>query len=204
MDNTKRKKSKGHGCLGFGITFIAAAVAVFCVLLFATDVLDGLKYKVLGIFYQQSYTDEVEASAEEFNVDENLTYAVIRTESGFREDVVSRAGAVGLMQLMPETFAWLQEKLDGEVKYTAEDLKDPAVNIRYGTYYLSYLTGLYGDVETALAAYNAGTTNVDRWLSDSEYSDDGKTLKSIPYSETAKYVKKVTDAWEKYRNIYGE
>ena len=50
----------------------------------------------------------------------------------------------------------------------------------------------------------AGTTNVDRWLSDSEYSDDGKTLKSIPYSETAKYVKKVTDAWEKYRNIYGE
>lgn len=203
MENRKRKKEKGHGCLGFGITLVIVVIAIFCILLFATNVLDGLKYKVLSLFYQQHYTAEVEASAKEFDVDENLIYAVIYTESGFREDVVSNAGAVGLMQLMPDTFTWLQEKLDGEVRYTADDLKDPAVNIRYGVYYLSYLTRLYGDVPTALAAYNAGTTNVDKWLSDSDYSDDGKTLSAIPYSETEKYVKKVTDAWDIYEKIYG-
>lgn len=203
MDNNRRqqKKSGGHGCLGFGIVFVLAVIAVFCILFFATDVLDGAKYKIYGLFYQRQYTAEVEASSKEFNMDEDLIYAVIHTESGFREDVESHAGAVGLMQLMPDTFTWLQEKLDGSVAYTAGDLKIPAVNIRYGTYYLSYLTDLYGDTRTALAAYNAGAANVNDWLSDAAYSSDGRTLSDIPYAETKKYVDKVMHALEIYEII---
>lgn len=203
MENNRRRKSKGHGCLGGGITFVIVAFAIFCVLFFTTDVMNGPKYKLYGLFYQQKYTAEVDAAAKEFGVEDNLIYAVIHTESGFREDVESHAGAVGLMQLMPDTFTWLQEKLDGEVRYTQSDLKTPAVNIRYGTYYLSYLIALYGDTGTAVAAYNAGAANVDKWLSDSSYSQDGKTLTDIPYKETKNYVKKVIRAREMYENIYG-
>ena len=195
-------RRRGHGCLG-GILVGIAVIAVFCVLLYATNTFNGLKLNIYKLFYQQEYTAEVEAACKEFGVDENLVYAVIHTESGFREDVVSHAGAVGLMQLMPETFTWLQEKLDGDVVYSDEALKDPAVNIRYGVYYLSYLTGLYGDVPTALAAYNAGTSNVDHWLEDALYSSNGRTLSVIPYDETEKYVKKVTKAREIYEKVYG-
>ena len=202
MENKRRRKKKKSGCLT-GVIVAIAAIARFCVLLFTTNWFNGLKFKVLSLFYPQTYSEEVQASAKEFSVDENLIYAVIYTESGFRADAESGAGAVGLMQLMPETFTWLQERLDGEVVYSEDALKTPSVNIRYGTYFLSYLLEQYSDVPTALAAYNAGTTNVDRWLSDSAYSSDGKTLDDIPYDETRNYVKKVTDVRKKYENIYG-
>ena len=196
------KKSRGHGCLGFGITLSIVVIALICVLMFTTNVLNGPKYKILSMIYQKHYTAEVEAAAKEFDMDENLIYAVIRTESGFDENAESHAGAVGLMQLMPDTFSWLQEHKDGQVIYTDEALRIPEINIRYGTYYLSYLKDLYGDIPTAVAAYNAGASAVDSWLSDPTYSDDGKTLKKIPYDETEKYVKKVTHAWDRYQKIY--
>ena len=196
------KKRRGHGCLGFGITLSIVVIALICVLMFTTNVLNGPKYKILSMIYQKQYTAEVEAAAKEFDMDENLIYAVIRTESGFDENAESHAGAVGLMQLMPDTFSWLQEHKDGQVIYTDEALRIPEINIRYGTYYLSYLKELYGDIPTAVAAYNAGASAVDSWLSDPTYSDDGKTLKKIPYDETEKYVKKVTHAWDRYQKIY--
>lgn len=198
----RRRKGKGHGCLGFGIVFLLLAAAIISILLLTTDVFNAPKNKVLSLIYQRRYTAEVEAAAKEFDLDESLIYAVIRTESGFDEDVESHAGAIGLMQLMPETFTWLQEHKDGQVIYTDDALKVPEVNIRYGSYYLSYLTELYGDTSTALAAYNAGTTNVDEWLKNPDYSSDGKTLSEIPYSETKSYVKKVTHAQDRYRTIY--
>lgn len=198
----RRQKSKGHGCLGFGVTLGVALIALICVLMFTTNVFNGPKYKILSMIYQKQYTDEVEAAAKEFDMDESLIYAVIRTESGFDENAESHAGAMGLMQLMPDTFSWLQEHKDGQVIYTDEALRIPEINIRYGTYYLSYLKDLYGDIPTAIAAYNAGAATVDSWLSDPAYSDDGKTLKEIPYAETEKYVKKVTHAWDRYQKIY--
>ena len=197
-----RKKNRGHGCLGFGITVSLLAIAIIAVLLVPTDVLNGPKYKVLSLIYQRRYTAEVEAAAKEFDVDESLIYAVIRTESGFDQNAESHAGAVGLMQLMPDTFTWLQEHKDGQVIYTDDALYIPEINIRYGTYYLSYLTDLYGDVPTALAAYNGGTANVDNWLKDPDYSTDGKTLTEIPYPETRNYVKKVAHAQDRYQKIY--
>ena len=176
-------------------------------LLLAAAVLMGCAYAGINTlkrrFYPRSYSEYVEKYCAVYEIDPNLAYAVIHTESGFNSHAVSHLGACGLMQLMPETFTWLQERLDGEVVYSEDALKTPSVNIRYGTYFLSYLLEQYSDVPTALAAYNAGTTNVDRWLSDSAYSSDGKTLDDIPYDETRNYVKKVTDVRKKYENIYG-
>lgn len=197
------RQKKGHGCL---IAVIASVLSVvlIAVLIFATGFSEQITYRVKGWFYPQQYTAEVKAASEEFDVDRNLIYAVIHTESHFREEAESDAGAVGLMQLMPDTFTWLQQNLDGEVRYTEEDLKDPAVNIRYGTYYLSYLEDRYTSSYTAIAAYNAGFANVDGWLEDPAYSSDGVTLDDIPYPETKRYVEKVSGAWQEYEKLYGD
>lgn len=200
-----RRETRGHGILGFTLTLILilgvfAGYSIF----FTGDNMDGIKGKVYGFIYPQKYAALVEENAAAFSVDKDLIYAVIRTESGFRPEVESHAGAIGLMQLMPSTFDWLQEKLDGEVIYTVNRLTEPEINVRYGTYYLSVLLEKYdGSTATAAAAYNAGTSNVDGWLADSACSSDGRTLTKIPYKETESYVKKVEHAMDMYKKIYG-
>lgn len=203
MAHFEKTGKKGHGCCGGILGLFLAFSAILLVLSFTTDMLDSVKYSIMGRFYKQEYSEYVTEYADKYDVDEALVYAVIRTESGFREDVKSSAGAVGLMQIMPDTFKWLQEKESGSVKYGADKLTDPEINIRYGTYYLSYLLSHYnGNEELAIAAYNAGMTNVDKWLKDERYSEDGESLKKIPYKETAKYVKRVTKTKGVYETLY--
>ena len=146
------------------------------------------------------YQQYVNAAGEEFGVDASVIYAVIYCESNFEADATSSAGAKGLMQMMPATF----QEMQGYLKETHEEdeLFDPAINIRYGTYYLSRLYKRFGNWETAFAAYNAGPTVVSKWLKDEAYSTDGKTLSHIPYSETSHYVKKVSGMVEKYNEYY--
>lgn len=201
-DYFEEKKGRGHGCCGFIFTLFLVLAVIAVILIFSTNLFTGYKNKILGVLYPQKYQEYVTQYAGEYGVEEALVYAVIKTESGFREEVESHAGAVGLMQLMPETFFWLQEKKDGEVTYSSEQLKDPAVNIEYGTYYLSWLLSKYGDEKAALAAYNAGVTNVDSWLSDRAYSTDGKTLSSMPFKETQQYVDRVESTKKMYEDIY--
>ena len=129
----------------------------------------------------------VSAVAEEFDIPAAMILAVIRAESDFRADALSRAGAVGLMQLMPDTFVWLCEELDEP--HAEKDINDPETNIRFGGYYLSYLFEKFGSWRVALAAYNAGEGRVAEWLADPALSSGG-TLRRIPYPETAAYVKK--------------
>ena len=149
------------------------------------------------------YTDYVERYAEQYKVPKSLVYAIIKTESDFKSNAVSSAGAVGLMQLMPSTFKditdnFLYENLDVGMLY------DPETNIRYGVFYLSWLKTFYDNWDCVLAAYNGGLGNVNSWLKDKEYSEDGKTLtvKNIPFKETRNYVKKVNKAEEKYNELY--
>lgn len=135
-----------------------------------------------------------------YGVPEEIVYAVILTESRFQRDAVSRAGACGLMQLMPATYeavAYELDRIPDEIM-----IFDPGTNICCGVYLLSKLYEKYGCWETAFAAYNAGEAAVDSWLSDGRYSDAGR-LTRIPYSETAGYVKKVRCAAESYKKIYG-
>ena len=197
------RETKGHGAIGFLITFVLLLFAGVMVFFFVSDTsYKGVKGKVYSLLYPQEYEQQVKKAAAEFGVEEPLIYAVIRTESGFRPEVESAVGAQGLMQLMPSTFDWLQESLDGEIVYSSDSLADPDINIRYGTYLLSVLLKQYEVRDTAIAAYNAGTSTVDSWLEDTSISPDGKTLTDIPYEETATYVEKVDDAYEMYKRLY--
>lgn len=204
-DRRHSRDTKGHGALGFLITFVLVAFVIVLVIFFLSsdDAFKGAKKKVYSVFYPQKYEQQVQKYAKEFGVEEPLIYSVIRTESGFRPEVVSSAGAMGLMQLMPSTFDWLQQELEGSVTYSSDSLLDPDVNIRYGTYLLSKLLKEHnGDIKTAAAAYNAGTANVQSWLSDGAYSQDGKTLSNIPFDETRTYVDRVSEGYEMYKKIY--
>ena len=151
--------------------------------------------------YPQGYAEYVTVYAEKYGVPENLVYAVIRTESDFESGAISRVEAVGLMQIMPSTFKWLTN--DVLFEHLNEGmLFDPETNIRYGTYYLSYLYDRYGDWELALAAYNGGLGNVDKWLENDAYADGEGGLKKIPFKETKHFVSRVSKAWEKYDKLY--
>ncbi len=137
----------------------------------------------------------VSAAAEEFDVPAAMILALIRAESDFRADALSRAGAMGLTQLMPDTFAWLCVEL--AEPHAADEITDPETNIRFGTYYLSYLFKKFGSWRVALAAYNAGEGRVAEWLSDPALALGG-TLRRIPYPETAAYVKKALEYYVYY------
>ena len=173
---------------------------VVAVLIVASAVLLRMGYRYyVKISYPLVYTEQVTANAERFGLPPSLIYGVIHTESRFDPQAESHAGAKGLMQLMDSTFDWTQSKL-GE---SDGDVFDPDVNIRCGTKLLSFLCGEFEVTETALAAYNAGIGNVRNWLKDSRYSADGKTLHTIPFSETAAYVESVLSAQTMYRTFYG-
>ncbi len=155
--------------------------------------------RFLCFFYPVSYKSSVIQHSRTYGVDEHLVYAVIRAESKFNPDAVSDKGAVGLMQIMEPTGEWVAEKIELE----NPDLKNPDTNIEIGTFYLSYLLDLYrGDTVCALAAYNAGQSTVNGWLSDKKISKNGKTLGSIPYPETRQYVEKVMKNLKWYENLY--
>ena len=129
--------------------------------------------------YPRDYSEYVEQYARQYGVPEAVVYAVIKTESSFSSGAVSDAGAVGLMQIMPDTFNWLmtmtKESLEAGMLY------DPATNIKYGTYYLSYLYLRYNSWDEVFAAYNAGHGNVDEWLEDEQYTNKDGKISHIPF-----------------------
>lgn len=152
--------------------------------------------------YPTKYEEFVLKYAEKYDTDKYLVYAIIRTESYFDPDAVSKKGAVGLMQIMPETGKWAAEKLKIE-NFSEEDLLDAEKNIMIGVWYFKYLTDKFdGDMRLAVSAYNAGPTNVNRWLGDEEHSTDGVTLTNIPFEETKNYERKIMNAYDMYKRIY--
>ncbi len=175
-----------------------------CVVVLAIGVV-VLRYaygKYLKAAYPLKYESIVSMYAEEYDLPPSLIYAVIHTESRFREDAVSHAGAKGLMQLMDTTYEWIQTKFPEEPA-PLERIFEPEINIRCGAKVLDVLHDMFTNTETAIAAYNAGNGTVAKWLNDPAYSSDGETLTHIPYTETQNYVKRVLNAQEQYRTLYG-
>ena len=128
--------------------------------------------------------------------------AIIHAESRFRADAISHAQAMGLMQIMPSTGEWLAE-LMGIDDFTTDQLFDPDKNIRMGSFYIRHLLDINDqDERRALAAYNAGTGNLRRWLNDPELSSDGKTLEHIPFTETRNYVDRVARNQRIYKVLF--
>lgn len=150
--------------------------------------------------YKLAYTEEILASAEEFDLDPYLVCGVIFTESAFRPEARSSVGALGLMQLMPAT--GLEEAGLLEIEGVTEDrLTEPALNIRLGCNYLRKLLDEFGTESVALAAYNAGPGRVRQWLKEYGKKEDGSIL-YIPYPETSKYVGRVQSAKGVYERLY--
>lgn len=147
----------------------------------------------------KKYSKQVSAMAAEYCLDEDLVFAVIRAESNFRADAVSSSGAIGLMQLLPSTAAFMAISAGEE---ETVDLFDAERNIELGCRYLSYLSKKFEDQDTLLAAYNAGEGIVRRWLSDPRYGGGGTMLREIPYRETRSYVKKVKKFYKCYKILY--
>jgi soluble lytic murein transglycosylase len=148
------------------------------------------------------HEDIIRQQARDKGLHPALIAAVIYAESRFRDGQTSRAGAQGLMQLTPATARMIARK-SGGTAFTVRDLGTPQVNIAYGAWYLRYLMGRYAGNETfALAAYNGGEGNVDRWIDAAQRRNEALTIEAIPFSETRTYVQRVQDAEREYRRSY--
>ena len=155
---------------------------------------------LLRVRREQSVLTIAHSASVEFGVPLPMILSVIRVESDFRPDAVSRAGARGLMQLLPDTYSWLCEEKLAPLDH-ADQIDDPFVNVRYGTYYLSYLYDRFGEWRVALAAYNAGEGRVAEWLTDPALTSEG-LLVQIPFAETDAYVQQVLDYYDYYLKKY--
>lgn len=196
----RRRRKKPQPYLG-GIVALGIFLLTFIVLSILVVVIYVNSTKKLGqVLHPTEYDEYVYEYSEAYNIDPSLVFAVIKTESNFDPNAESRVGALGLMQIMPETFEWLQTYKNGEATMGSDYLYEPKVNIEYGCIFLEFLLDKYSNEETAVAAYNAGFGAVDSWLVDENYSTDGQTLYDIPYPETKSYVTKVMLAKNYYEN----
>jgi soluble lytic murein transglycosylase len=156
------------------------------------------------LWYPLEYEDAIRTEAARYDLDPALVAAVINTESGFVPDSHSSQGAVGLMQVLPETARFVARGED-RPSPSPERLQVPAVNIAYGSAYLRYLIDRYGTVPLALAAYNGGETNLTDWLDQARRRGaDLRIPDDIPFSETREFVKRVLDTVPIYRRAYGD
>ena len=165
-------------------------------------VMDETTERVYNRFYPLKYVGLVELAAERWDIPQSVIYGVIHTESGFDENALSHANAIGLMQMTDDTYDWIYF-LRREECPPHDTMGIPAYNIDAGAFLLSWLYKQYGRWDTVYAAYNAGYARVNKWLEDPAISENG-VLINIPINETAQYVKRCTEAEEIYREVYGD
>jgi len=173
--------------------FIAMLVLAAGVLLAVAVVQDAKPGWWERLWYPLRYEQIVRGHARNYELDPALLAAVIYQESKFKADARSSSGAIGLMQLLPDTAQGIALHTGGTA-FRVGDLYDPEINVRYGAWYLRHLMQKYGDERTALAAYNAGQENVDRWR---------RSGREIQFSETRAYVDRVEELKQIYRDAYG-
>jgi soluble lytic murein transglycosylase len=183
------------------LAFLAGAVVLGALL---AAVVTGLGPEaVRELALPLRHDDIIRQQAADKNLDPALIAAVIYEESRFR-DQTSHAGARGLMQITPET-ADAIAKHSGGTRFRHSDLSSPQINISYGAYYLRLLIDHYGGNETlAIAAYNAGIGNVDRWVAEAGGPDSFDQAADIPFPETRAYVENVMDSRKAYREKYAD
>lgn len=155
---------------------------------------------IANFVYPIYYRNSVKQYSTEYDVDEFLVYSIIKAESGHNKDAVSPKGATGLMQIMDSTAIDVMNRL--KIEEDLDRLTDPDFNIRIGTYYVKYLLERYdGNIDKAIAAYNAGLSNADRWQED---ANDEEFLQNIDIKETREYVKRVNQNNTVYEFLYGQ
>ena len=184
----------------YKIVIGTAIMIIIVVILFVL-----FKDKLLKILYPKTYSEIISVYAEEYDVEENLIYAVIKAESNFESQAVSNRDAIGLMQIVEETAIDVAKKnnIDIDTENIEEEILDIDNNINIGTKYLSTLLTQYGNIEVALAAYNAGIGTVNNWIEKQVIQADGSDIENIPYKETNNYVRKILRDYRIYNELYG-
>lgn len=177
---------------------LGTLVAIALIVLVVGSLVSRLQQVASGPALPLQDASVIRTQAAAKGLDPALIAAVIYAETKF-EPRTSSAGALGLMQILPETALYLA-RLSGGSRFTTADLATPAVNVAYGSYYLRYLLNHYdGNEMLAVAAYNAGLANVDRWVAQAGGS---LTVGAIPFPETQAYVERVLEAQREYRATY--
>ena len=198
MARTRRSPSRAHARRvamrrRVALLLTAAAVVGGSAAIMLPEVDDAVQEVTLPLRHE----DIIRQQADDKNLDPSLIAAVIYAESRFR-DATSHAGARGLMQITPQTADEIARR-SGGTQFRQDDLAQPQINISYGSWYLRWLLRRYGENEMlAVAAYNAGTGNVDKWIA----RDPDMLASEIPFGETRHYVAKVLDVREDYERTY--
>ena len=185
-------------------------IAVVCIIVASVAIgfiYDSVMNRAEAKDYPRKYSEFVEKWAKAYGVPEYVVYSVIKAESDFDPNTISSPGAVGLMQILVSEQVNTFEYIAGKVrdKYDPSLHFGPNTNIKYGTYYLSYLYSRFDNWETVFAAYHAGETRVSEWLKNPAHSLNGKTLYNIPKDDAPKtklYVEKVKGYCKAYRRLY--
>ena len=163
--------------------FVIFAISIVILFLFSV---------ILSLFaFPKKYKNHVVAFSEEFGLQKALIYAVIKVESDFNKDAVSKSDALGLMQILPKTAKWIAGELGEE--YNRKNMFEPKTNIKFGCFYLRYLFDKFDEMDIVVCAYNAGEGKVLDWV------ENGKlNREKIDYNETKNYLERV----EKYYGVY--
>ena len=210
--NTRKKKSKA----GEWFAVMFGIAAAFGILILTMSILkrgingsiDEMKEKTEsyipnGFTYPTDYEEYVIKYSNEFEVDPVLVFSVIKVESNFIPTATSNVGARGLMQLMSDAYDWVKFRLEDDSE-SFDDMYDPETNIRYGTYYLSFLMERYDNsIDLTAAAYHCGMGQVDSWLEDGTISAENFKVEDIPEEndQTSHYINKINDAYSAYKEL---
>lgn len=173
----------------------------FLLIVFVLFSLGCLAYYGLSHYiYRLEYTEVVSRYSKEFGVDDALIYAVIKVESNFDPVAVSDAGAIGLMQIIEDSFEWVKKKLNRD-DLSFYDMYTPEHSIRFGCYMMDYLYDKYGSIELAAAAYHSGMTTVDNWIEEGIIDPENVDVSKIQGDRTRHYVVKILRAYKAYNDI---
>lgn len=184
----------------FSLKKFFVLIFIICAGIYAFVNFPSTQKKVL---YPFPYRAEIEKFSRNYQVDKFLAVSVMKVESNFHENARSGSGAIGLMQLMPETAGWIAYCLN-EKPPSISEMHDAEKNIKYGIWYLAELEEeFFGNDILALAAYNAGRGNVQHWIQENGWKKNFSDVEAIPYDETRNYVKRVLQCREKYSELYG-
>ena len=203
--SSPRKKSTNNKPLIIaGIVIIIIGI-IFYIFLYR----DKFKSKVEDMSppafnYPTTYEEYVLKYSKTYKVDPVLIFSVIRVESNFNPKAESDVGARGLMQIMSDAYDWIKFRTNDNKSKSFDDMYDPETNIKYGSYYLSYLMDKYDNsIELTAAAYHCGMGLVDGWLADGTVKKDDFRVEDIPdeNDQTAHYVNKIDKAYSSYKEI---
>ncbi len=184
-----------HKKIGFTIITVILILFVL-IMIFIKD--------IIKLAYPKEHTQIVLEYSEKYNVEENLVYSIIKVESNFNINAESNKQAMGLMQIVDDTAEDVANKnsIELDVNDIKSELMIPEINLEIGIAYISELIKRYGNIEIALASYNAGIGTVDNWISRGIIQADGSDTQNIPYNETENYVRKVINTYKIYNEIY--